>query len=61
LNAHQQRKALLRREWLFTVAVALALLVALVWGGIAKPLGDVLYDHFMRLHGFKRTQDIVIV
>jgi len=61
LNAHQQRKALLRREWLFTVAVALALLVALVWGGIAKPLGDVLYDHFMRLHGFKSTQDIVIV
>ena len=61
MNAHQQRKALLRREWLFTVAVALALLIALVWGGIAKPLGDVLYDHFMRLHGFKRTQDIVIV
>jgi CHASE2 domain-containing sensor protein len=61
LNDHKQRKALLRREWLLTVAVALALLGALVFGDIAKPMGNVLYDHLMRLHGFKSTQDIVIV
>ena len=61
MNAHKERKALLRREWLLTVAVALALLGAFVFGDIAKPLGNVLYDHLMRLHGFKGTQDIVIV
>ena len=61
MNAHKQRKALLRREWLLTVAVSLALLGAFVFGDIAKPMGNVLYDHLMRLHGFKGTQDIVIV
>jgi CHASE2 domain-containing sensor protein/nitrogen-specific signal transduction histidine kinase len=61
LNSHQQRKALLRREWLLTAVIAFALLGAFVFGDITKPLGNVLYDHFMRLHGFKSTQDIVIV
>jgi CHASE2 domain-containing sensor protein len=61
LNSHQQRKALLRREWILTAAIAFALLAALVFGDIAKPLGNVLYDHLMRLHGFKGTHDIVIV
>lgn len=61
MNSHEQRKALLRREWLLTVFIALALLAAFVFGDIAKPMGNVLYDHLMRLHGFKNTQDIVIV
>ncbi len=61
MNSHQQRKSLLRREWLLTVAIALALLAAFVFGDIAKPMGNVLYDHLMRVHGFKGTQDIVIV
>lgn len=61
MNSHQQRKSLLRREWLLTVAIALALLAAFVFGDIAKPMGNVLYDHLMRVHGFKGTQDIVII
>ena len=61
MNSHQQRKALLRREWLLTTVISLILLGAFVFGDITKPLGNVLYDHFMRLHGFKSTQDIVIV
>jgi CHASE2 domain-containing sensor protein/nitrogen-specific signal transduction histidine kinase len=61
LNSHQQRKALLRREWLLTAVIAFALLGVFVFADITKPLGNVLYDHFMRLHGFKSTQDIVIV
>jgi CHASE2 domain-containing sensor protein/signal transduction histidine kinase len=61
LNSHQQRKSLLRREWLLTVVIALALLAAFVFGGIARPMGNVLYDHLMRVHGFKATHDIVIV
>ena len=61
MNSHQQRKALLRREWLLTAVIALILLGTFVFGDVTKPLGNVLYDHFMRLHGFKSTQDIVIV
>jgi CHASE2 domain-containing sensor protein len=61
LNDHQKRKALLRREWILTAAIAFALLAAFVFGDIAKPMGNVLYDHLMRLHGFKGTHDIVIV
>ncbi len=51
----------MRREWLLTTAVAIALLASFVFADIAKPIGNVLYDHLMRLHGFKATQDIVIV
>lgn len=61
MNSHQQRKALLRREWLLTASIAFLLLAVFVFADIAKPLGNVLYDHLMRLHGFKGTNDIVIV
>jgi CHASE2 domain-containing sensor protein len=37
------------------------LLAYLVFGDVARSMGNVLYDHLMRLHGFKATQDIVII
>jgi CHASE2 domain-containing sensor protein/signal transduction histidine kinase len=61
LNSHQQRKKNLRREWLLTVAISLALLAYFVFADIARPMGNVLYDHFMRMHGFNGSKDIVIV
>lgn len=61
MNPHDQRKARLRREWFYTIAIAISLLAFLVFGDVAKSMGNVLYDHIMRLHGFKATQDIVIV
>ena len=61
MNAHLQRKARLRREWLSTIAIAISLLAFLVFGDVARSMGNVLYDHLMRLHGFKATQDIVII
>ncbi len=61
MNAHLQRKKNLRREWLLTFTIAVSLLVFLVFADIARPMGNVLYDHFMRLHGFKSSNDIVIV
>jgi CHASE2 domain-containing sensor protein len=61
LNAHRQRKARLRREWTFTTVVALGLLALLIFADMARPLGNVVYDHFMRWEGFRSTQNIVIV
>lgn len=61
MNAHLQRKARLRREWLSTIAIAVLLLAFLVFGDVARSMGNVVYDHLMRLHGFKATQDIVII
>jgi len=43
------------------MAIAISLLAFLVFGDIARSMGNVLYDHLMRLHGFKATQDIVII
>jgi CHASE2 domain-containing sensor protein/nitrogen-specific signal transduction histidine kinase len=61
LNAHLERKKRLRREWFVTVTISVSLLAFLVFGDIAKSMGNVLYDHLMRLHGFKTNSDIVIV
>lgn len=61
MNSHQQRKKNLRREWLLTVVISLALLAYFVFADIARPMGNVLYDHFMRIHGFNGSKDIVIV
>ncbi len=61
MNEHHQRKTRLRREWLLTAAIAFALLGMFVYGSVARPMGNVVYDHFMRWHGFRATQDIVIV
>lgn len=61
MNAHLQRKARLRREWFVTIAISVSLLAFLVFGDVAKSMGNVLYDHLMRLHGFKPNPDIVIV
>ncbi len=61
MNAHRQRKARLRREWTFTTVVALGLLALLIFADMARPLGNVVYDHFMRWEGFRSTQTIVIV
>lgn len=61
MDAHSQRKTRLRREWLLTAAIAAALLAVLVFANLARPLGNVIYDHFMRWHGFRATHDIVIV
>lgn len=61
MTAHLQRKQSLRREWFLTVTIAISLLFFFVFADIARPMGNVLYDHFMRLHGFKSSEDIVIV
>jgi CHASE2 domain-containing sensor protein len=61
LSAHDERKKRLKREWLLTFAIAFSLLGFLICADIARPLGNVVYDHLMRLHGFRATQDIVIV
>ena len=61
MNKHTERKARLRQEWWLTTAVALTLLALLVFGDLARPMGNVLYDHLMRLQGFRATQNIVIV
>ena len=58
---HRKRKTLLRREWLITAVISFALLAGFVYGGISRTLGDVLYDHLMRLHGFRATHDIVLI
>jgi len=50
LNKHSERKTRLRREWWLTTAVALALLALLVLGDLARPMGNVLYDHLMLLN-----------
>lgn len=61
MTDHRQRKARLRSEWLLTAAIALCALAILIFANIARPLGNVTYDHFMRWHGFRATQDIVII
>ncbi len=61
MNKHTERKARLRREWWLTTAVALVMLALLVLGDLARPMGNVLYDHLMRLQGFRATQNIVII
>ena len=61
MNAHLQRKTRLRREWLLTIAIAIGLLAVLVFGDFARPVGNVLYDHYMRWHGFRASEDIIIV
>lgn len=61
MNAHLQRKTRLRREWLSTVAIAIGLLAALVFGDFARPMGNVLYDHYMRLFDFPASEDIIVV
>jgi CHASE2 domain-containing sensor protein/nitrogen-specific signal transduction histidine kinase len=58
---HSQRKIRLKREWLLTAIISFCLLAFLVFGDISRALSNVLYDHFMRLHGFKSTEEIVIV
>lgn len=61
LDSHLQRKSRLRQEWVLTAVIAVVLLSILVFANIARPLGNVVYDHFMRWHGFRAPQDIVIV
>jgi CHASE2 domain-containing sensor protein/nitrogen-specific signal transduction histidine kinase len=61
LNNHALRKQRLRHEWRLTTVIALALLAVLTFADIARPLGNVLYDHLMRLQGFRATQNIVII
>jgi CHASE2 domain-containing sensor protein/signal transduction histidine kinase len=61
VNTRREQKSLLRQEWWLTAIAVLAILAALVFADLARPFGNVLYDHLMRLHGFKATQDIVIV
>ena len=61
MKNHTQRKQRLRREWLVTTVVALSLLALLAFADLARPVGNVLYDHLMRWQGFQATQNIVIV
>lgn len=61
MSAHNERKKRLNREWLLTVTIAFSILGLLIYAEIARPLGNVVYDHLMRLHGFRATEDIVIV
>ena len=46
---------------MLTAVIAVLLLCLLVFANVARPLGNVVYDHFMRWHGFRAPQDIVIV
>jgi len=61
VNSRREQKNLLRREWWITSLIVIGILAALVFADLARPFGNVLYDHLMRWHGFKGTQDIVIV
>lgn len=61
MNNHDLRKKHLRGEWLLTTALAVLLLAVLGFADLARPLGNVLYDHLMRLQGFRHTQNIVII
>ena len=61
MTEHSKRKKRLHREWLITTTIALSLLALLVFADIARPMGNVLYDHLLRLQGFRATQDIVII
>jgi CHASE2 domain-containing sensor protein/signal transduction histidine kinase len=61
VNTQREQKSLLRREWWLTSIAVLAMLAALVFADLARPLGHVLYDHLMRWQGFQANQDIVIV
>lgn len=61
MNTQGEQKSLLRREWWLTSIAVLMMLAALIFGNLARPLGNVLYDHLMRWHGFEANQDIVIV
>lgn len=51
----------LRKEWLLTTAFACLLLVFLVFTQWSQPIGHVLYDRMMTFHGFKESEDIVII
>lgn len=44
-----------------TASFTVLLLASLIFLDIARPLGNVLYDHLMRFQGFRPTHDIVII
>lgn len=58
---HEVRQTRLHREWLLTVAIAMLLLVFFIFNRAAQPIGNVVYDHFLRWQGFEHAQDIVII
>ena len=49
------------REWWSTAALTLVLLASLTFTEVTRPLGDLIYDHWLRWHGFESTNDIVLV
>lgn len=61
MSSHRARKSRLQREWFYTAGLALTLLAILIFTRISLPLGNVLYDHFIRLQGFQASRNIVIV
>lgn len=61
MNQHNERKENLRREWWLTTIVAFGFIAWLIFGELVRPMGNVLYDHLMRLQGFTPTHNIVIV
>jgi CHASE2 domain-containing sensor protein len=61
LSEHQQRKNRLRREWYITNAIGFALLAILMLAKISQPLGDVIYDHFIRFGGFHPVNNVIII
>ncbi|WP_158235924.1 CHASE2 domain-containing protein [Limnohabitans sp. B9-3] len=61
MNTQVEQKQRLLREWWLTSIAVLVVLSTLVFADLARPLGNVLYDHLMRWQGFQANQDIVIV
>ena len=51
----------LLREWWSTVGLTLALLAVLTLTDVTRPFGDLIYDHWLRWHGFEPTSDIVLI
>ena len=56
-----QRKTRLRNEWRITAMASFALLAIFIFFNITRDMGNVVYDHFMRLHGFTPSEDIIIL
>ncbi|WP_281813704.1 CHASE2 domain-containing protein [Limnohabitans sp. MORI2] len=61
MKDHKQRKRRLHIEWRATALIAVVLLASLIFFGVTQPLSNVLYDHLMRLQGFRPTHNIVII
>lgn len=61
LGPARQSQISLLREWIATVGLSIVLLSGLSFIDLTRPLSDLVYDHWLRWHGFESTSDIVLV